>query len=143
MQWVFKKDELDQVVTQFWSHFQAPRVFAFRGEMGAGKTTFITALCHHLGVKDTISSPTFSIINEYGSSQGPVYHIDLYRLKDEMEAMQAGVEDVFYSGSICFVEWPERAASLFPADAVWLEFEQVDMDTRKLRESAPYNGSHL
>ena len=110
-------DQLDRFAGQFWQEAGNRRVFAFHGPMGAGKTTLITALCRAKGVADTMSSPTFSIINEYrfqeNGSEQKIYHMDLYRLRDEEEATTAGVEDVLYSGQTCFVEWPEKAPGLF------------------------------
>src|SRR5262249_191772 len=106
------------------------KVFAFHGQMGAGKTTFIHALCDVMKVTTAVGSPTFSIINEYGYPGGVVYHIDLYRLKDEEEAMRAGVEDCLYSGATCLVEWPERAPALFPADTVHVYLEAAEDETR-------------
>ena len=100
--------------------------------MGAGKTTFIHQLCLARGVTDTVGSPTFSIINEYRYAGGSIFHIDLYRLKDEEEAFRAGVEDVLYSGEICFVEWPDRAPDIFPPDTVHARLEVLDPDTRKI-----------
>ena len=108
------------------------KVFAFRGEMGAGKTTIVTEFCRHLGVKSSVSSPTFSVINEYRSGEETIYHLDLYRLKDENEAIQAGVEDVIYSGAICFIEWPEKVPHILPAETVWIDIEAIDFETRKL-----------
>ncbi|MEI7471507.1 MAG: tRNA (adenosine(37)-N6)-threonylcarbamoyltransferase complex ATPase subunit type 1 TsaE [Ferruginibacter sp.] len=110
------------------------RVLAFQGEMGAGKTTFIHALCTALGVVDAISSPTYSIINEYRTlEQATIYHIDLYRLKDEGEAIQAGVEECLYSGQYCFVEWPNIAPNIFPENTLQLSIEAIDANTRKLK----------
>jgi tRNA threonylcarbamoyladenosine biosynthesis protein TsaE len=100
--------------------------------MGAGKTTFIHQLCEIRGVTDTVGSPTFSIINEYRYPGGSIFHIDLYRLKDEEEAIRAGVEDVLYSGEICLVEWPDRAPDIFPPDTVHVRLEVLDPDTRKI-----------
>ena len=94
------------------------RVFLFFGEMGAGKTTLIKELCNVLQVKDTASSPTFSIVNEYDSANGPVFHFDFYRLKHETEALDLGYEDYFYSGNYCFIEWPEKIAGLLPDKSV-------------------------
>jgi len=94
-------------------------VFAFHGKMGAGKTTFIKAICEELGVEDVINSPTFAIINEYRSNSGElIYHFDFYRIKNEEEAFDFGYEDYFFSGSLCFIEWPERIESLLPHDTV-------------------------
>lgn len=108
------------------------KVIAFHGNMGSGKTTFIHALCGVKGVKDVVGSPTFSIINEYYFPDGMIFHIDLYRLKDEQEAIRAGVEDCLYSDHICFVEWPEKAPAIFPADTVHVFVEVVDSENRRL-----------
>jgi tRNA threonylcarbamoyladenosine biosynthesis protein TsaE len=95
------------------------RVFAISGEMGAGKTTFIKALCKELGVPDIVQSPTFAIVNEYKRSNGEsVFHIDFYRIKKAEEAYDIGYEDYVYSGNYCFIEWPELVEGLLPEDAV-------------------------
>ncbi len=94
------------------------RIFLFYGEMGAGKTTLIKAICTQLGVVDDTSSPTFSIVNEYTSPHGPIYHFDFYRIRSEREAFDLGYEDYFYSDRYCLVEWPEKIAGLLPADAI-------------------------
>ncbi len=110
------------------------KVFAFQGEMGAGKTTLIHALCEAMGVKDVITSPTFSIINQYKTNDGQtVYHMDLYRIKDKNEAINAGIEDCLYSGNICFVEWPEKAPGIFPDETLHIKITSVDDNTRKLK----------
>src|ERR1700743_3543235 len=128
----FHLQEIETAARRFWRQFPTAKVFAFHGEMGAGKTTFIHALCDQKGVTDTVGSPTFSIINEYEYPEGKLYHLDLYRLKDEAEALQAGVEDVLYSGDICFVEWPDRAPGIFPPETVHIRLEAVDRETRKI-----------
>jgi len=92
----------------------AEKLFIFEGDMGAGKTTFIKEICLALGVTDLVSSPTFSIVNEYLSDQGSLYHFDFYRIKNLQEAYDIGYEDYFYSGSICLIEWPEKVAELLP-----------------------------
>ncbi len=101
--------------------------------MGSGKTTFIHALCDVRKVKDVVGSPTFSIVNEYffseNSKQKKIFHIDLYRLKDEQEAIQAGVEDYLYSDHICLVEWPEKIPSLLPDDSLHVFIEAMDAQT--------------
>ncbi len=99
--------------------FPGARVFAFYGGMGAGKTTFIKALCAVLGVADIVQSPTFSIVNEYKTTAGDsIYHFDFYRIKKTGEVFDIGYEDYLYSGSYCFMEWPELIESLLPDDAV-------------------------
>jgi tRNA threonylcarbamoyladenosine biosynthesis protein TsaE len=117
----------------FWEFVNNKKVIAFHGQMGMGKTTFIHALCDAKHVTSTISSPTFSIINEYLYSEGNIFHIDLYRLKDEEEAIRAGVEDCLYSGNICLIEWPEKAPGILPGDTLHTYLELVDTQTRRLR----------
>ncbi len=137
MEWQFPLDNINKVAKEFWEATGDKHVFAFHGQMGAGKTTFIHALCEAKQVKDIIGSPTFSIINEYEYScegtKRPIFHIDLYRLKDEAEAIQAGVEDCLYSGYTCLVEWPEKAPGIFPEDTVHVHLELVDSITRRLK----------
>lgn len=94
------------------------KIILFYGEMGAGKTTFIKSICDVLGITDTVSSPTFSIVNEYASPSGPVFHFDFYRLKNETEALDMGSEEYFYSGNYCLIEWPEKIPSLLPDQAL-------------------------
>lgn len=102
------------------------RVFAFYGEMGAGKTTFIKAICEELGVKDGMSSPTFSVINEYHTSSGEkIFHFDFYRIKSESEVFDMGYEEYFYSGNYCFIEWPEKIEHLLPENCVRVKIEVV------------------
>jgi tRNA threonylcarbamoyladenosine biosynthesis protein TsaE len=128
----FHLEEIETAARQFWRRFPAGKVFAFHGDMGAGKTTFIHALCNLKGVKDTVGSPTFSIINEYQYPDGKIYHIDLYRLKDEEEALRTGVEDVLYSGELCLVEWPDRAPGIFPPGTIGLLIRAIDRDIREI-----------
>ncbi len=96
------------------------------------KQVLSRALCRTKNVKETTGSPTFSIINEYSYAEGIIYHLDLYRLKDEEEAIKAGVEDCLYSGDICLVEWPDRAPGIFPEDTLGVFFESLDENTRKI-----------
>ena len=101
------------------------KVFAFYGKMGAGKTTFIKAVCEELRVQDVINSPTFAIVNEYVDGKGePVYHFDFYRIKNQQEVMDLGYEDYVYSGHVCFMEWPELIENLLPDDAVKVTIEE-------------------
>lgn len=130
----FSLDTIDAAASEFLSIIDRKKIIAFHGEMGAGKTTFIHAVCNVLGVKDVVSSPTFSIINEYRSANGEIIlHLDLYRLKDEQEAIAAGVEDAVYSGNICFVEWPERVPGIFPADTVHCYIKSTGHNERNLQ----------
>ncbi len=128
----FRLETIAEAASQFWKTAGNSRVMAFHGEMGAGKTTFIHALCKAKQVSSTVSSPTFSIINEYSYPGGVLYHIDLYRLEQEEDAFRAGVEDCLYSGNICLVEWAERAPALFPPDTLHISIEVVDLHTRKI-----------
>ena len=106
--------------------------------MGAGKTTFIQAICSILGVKENMGSPTFSIINQYQSLDGHlIYHLDLYRIKSSQEAMEAGVEEVLYSGNYCFVEWPEKAKELFPDDTLHVSISIEENGERKIKVHLP------
>lgn len=129
----FTLENIDQAAGQLLAAAGSNIVFAFHADMGAGKTTFINALCRVLQVKDSISSPTFSIINQYATAEGKtVYHMDLYRLKSEQEAINAGVEDCLFSGNTCFVEWPEKAPGIFPDDTLHISIISNGTDIRKL-----------
>ncbi|HET9745484.1 MAG TPA: tRNA (adenosine(37)-N6)-threonylcarbamoyltransferase complex ATPase subunit type 1 TsaE [Chitinophagaceae bacterium] len=132
MDLIYKLNEIRDAAARFWETIGDKKVVAFHGDMGAGKTTLIHALCETKGVEDVVGSPTFSIINEYAYTGGMIFHIDLYRLKDEEDAMRAGVEDCLYSDHICFVEWPEKASGLFPPDTVHASIEVIDSETRHL-----------
>jgi len=108
-------------------------VVALHGQMGAGKTTFVHACCDELHVKDRVGSPTFSLVNEYLSEDvGTIYHIDLYRVRDEEEARQAGIEEILYSGALCFVEWPEKAPGIFPDNSLHVYLEAVGENNRHI-----------
>lgn len=118
-------DHLDRAAQQFVEAIGDRRIFAFHGKMGAGKTTFIKALCHRLGVTDTVCSPTFAIVNEYQDGQGePIYHFDFYRLKRLSEAYDMGCEEYFYSGHLCLIEWPDIVFDLLPDDTVEVTIEE-------------------
>ena len=132
MELVYRLDEIESAAEKILDLANGHKVLTFSGEMGAGKTTLIHALCRRLGVTGVLSSPTFSIINEYVSDHGPVFHIDLYRCKNIDEVIGAGVEDCVYSGSICMVEWPSRAESLFDNLALRIRIAEVDDKTRKV-----------
>ena len=129
----FSLQDILPAAEKFWQQWPSQKVFAFHGSMGAGKTTFIHALCSIKGVDSAVGSPSFSIINEYRHPGGKIFHIDLYRLRDEEEALRAGVEDTLYSGQICLVEWPERAPGIFPPETVDINIEAIDPHTRKIQ----------
>ena len=134
MELIFNLTNIKQAAQQFNLLTAGYCVFALHGEMGAGKTTFVQAVCALDMVEDTVSSPTYSIINEYVTKQGAlIYHLDLYRLKSEGEALNAGVEDYLYSGNRCFVEWPEKAPGIFPDNTLHLTLTTIDSNTRKLK----------
>lgn len=113
-------DTIRQAAKAFIGSMDDRTVFAFHGNMGAGKTTFIKAICEELGVEDVINSPTFAIINEYRSDETGelIYHFDFYRINKLSEAQDIGTEDYFYSGALCFIEWPEKIEELLPGDVV-------------------------
>ncbi len=137
MELIFSLKNIHETAIEFLNAVKDAKVLAFHGSMGVGKTTFIHALCDVKQVKDVIGSPTFSIINEYVFTERNVgkkiYHIDLYRLKDEEEAVQAGVEDCLYSDHICLLEWPEKISSILPDHTIHIYIQIIDPDTRKLR----------
>lgn len=132
MEFLYRLADINQAAAEVLKAFGGRKIVAFTGEMGSGKTTFIQALCRHMGVTGNMGSPTFSIINEYESEKGPVFHIDLYRCRDEEEAIRAGVEDCLYSGCICFVEWPSKAPSLLPEETIRVSIAETDAVTRKI-----------
>lgn len=112
-------DKINETAVEFIRAMGDNTVFAFVGGMGAGKTTFIKAICQNLGVEDVINSPTFSIVNEYRSDSGElIYHFDFYRINKIEEVYDFGYEDYFYSGSLCFIEWPELIEPILPKDTV-------------------------
>lgn len=120
-------DEIDNAAKKFVDEMGNNRVFAFYGKMGAGKTTFIKAVCENLGVEDVINSPTFAIVNEYvDGNDEPIYHFDFYRIKKEQEVLDIGYEDYVYSGNICFMEWPELIEGLLPADVVKVTIQEEE-----------------
>lgn len=133
----FTLDAINAVAKEFWAHTKDRTVFAFHGPMGAGKTTFIHALCDEKGVKDVVGSPTFSLVNEYAYScegtKKAIFHLDLYRIKDEEEAVRAGIEDVLYSGNICLAEWPEKAPGIFPPGTVHVYIELANNGSRHIK----------
>ncbi|MCM1449162.1 MAG: tRNA (adenosine(37)-N6)-threonylcarbamoyltransferase complex ATPase subunit type 1 TsaE [Clostridiales bacterium] len=131
-------DDLSHAAREFVEAMDDSTVFAFYGDMGAGKTTFINALCRELGVtEDMANSPSFSIVNEYRSDTTAelIYHFDLYRLENLDEALDMGIEDYFDSGALCLLEWPERVEELLPDDTVRVKVYVNDDDSRTLQLS--------
>ena len=133
MEIVFSFNEINDVVQQVWNKNKHHKIWIFYANIGAGKTTFINTLCKYLEVEDLSSSPTFSIINEYKSRLvGTIFHLDLYRLKDEQEVLDVGIEDVINSNQYCFIEWPEKAVFLFDEDCCKIEIELCADGNRKI-----------
>ena len=116
-------DELGNAAEALLDFSGNEKIFAFEGEMGAGKTTFIKALCEKLCVEDVVNSPTFSIVNEYAAAGKVIYHFDFYRIKNLNEVFDIGYEEYFYSGNICLIEWPERIRELMPETMLKLELQ--------------------
>lgn len=137
MDLTFSLETLEETAALFWAAAASSRVFAFHGEMGSGKTTFIQALCRTKGIQDHPSSPSFSIINEYQYKNGEggltsLYHLDLYRLADAEEALRAGVEDCLDQPAICFIEWPEILDGLLPTDTLHIYLSVLPNQKRRI-----------
>ena len=129
----FKEEDIKQAAKQFVEAMGENTVFAFYGKMGAGKTTFIKAVCEEMGVADTVTSPTFAIVNEYEAANGrPIYHFDFYRIKKLSEAYDMGCEEYFYSGHPCFIEWPELIEEALPEETVNVTIEALPNGDRRL-----------
>lgn len=123
-------NELSTAAKALLSFAEDEKIIAFEGDMGAGKTTFIKVLCAELGVNEVVTSPTFSIVNEYAAADGTVYHFDFYRIKNLQEAYDIGYEEYFYSGDFCLVEWPERVAELLPERYIKVSIATLGADKR-------------
>ena len=127
-------DQIHEAARQFIAEMGDNTVFALYGNMGAGKTTFIKAVCEELGVSDVITSPTFAIVNEYRSDTAGelIYHFDFYRIKKLEEVYDMGYEDYFYSGALCFIEWPELVEELLPGNTIKVTIEEVENGEREV-----------
>ena len=123
-------ENIREAAREFINHIGDTRVFAFYGKMGAGKTTVVKAICEELGVDDVITSPTFAIVNEYSTDQSVIYHFDFYRIKRLEEVYDMGYEDYFYSGALCFIEWPELIEDILPDDAIRVSIIEQEDGTR-------------
>ena len=128
-------ENIKHAAKQFVDNMGRSNVFAFYGKMGAGKTTFIKAVCEELGVDDVITSPTFAIVNEYRAEPSGelIYHFDFYRIKKIEEVYDMGYEDYFYSGALCFIEWPELVEELLPGNAVKVTIEELEDGNRVIK----------
>ena len=121
------------VAKQFLEDHPQGKVFAFDAEMGVGKTTFIAGLLKAMGINELEGSPTYSLVNVYDSVMfGKIYHFDVYRLKNQIEAFDIGIEEMFYSGGICFVEWPEKVIDLLPENTIWVYLRRNEDNSRTI-----------
>ena len=124
--------QLPSIASEIISFAKDTRIFLFYGDMGAGKTTLIKSLCESLGTTEPVTSPTFSIVNEYISTENRIYHFDFYRLKNQTEALDLGYEEYFYSDAYCFIEWPEKIPDLLPAHYININIKALDDNSRQI-----------
>ena len=131
---ILSLQELDSAAVRFLELAGGNTVIAFSGELGAGKTTFIQAICRNLGIEVEVNSPTFSLVNEYFTPEGDsIFHFDLYRIESPEELFDMGYEEYFYSGSLCLIEWPEKAKMLIPENALWVHISIGENEARQLQ----------
>ncbi|MDR1726201.1 MAG: tRNA (adenosine(37)-N6)-threonylcarbamoyltransferase complex ATPase subunit type 1 TsaE [Bacteroidales bacterium] len=125
--------DLKRIAKDVIANYENERIFAFKAEMGTGKTTFIKAICEELGVESLVNSPTFAIVNTYVSYNGSdIYHFDFYRLEKEMDALDIGFEEYLYSGNYCFIEWIEKIPNLLPQEYVLIEIKIMEDKSRMI-----------
>lgn len=130
----FNLNEIERAAAEFIKEIGTDRIFLFEGDMGAGKTTFISEVCKQLGADDDFGSPTFSIVNEYRDKEGnPIYHFDLYRIENPREILDMGAEEYFTSGNLCLVEWPDRLGHLEPEESRTVEIRENEDGSRSLK----------
>ena len=135
---IFSIEEIKEAAKKFLPLLDQYKIFGFSGELGAGKTTFIGNLCRELGVVENVTSPTYSLIKEYETKDGNIiYHMDLYRIKNKEEAIEAGIDDCFNGDDICLVEWPEIVPEILPLSTVFCKLKITGNDTRKLSVELP------
>ena len=138
MEIIYRLEQIEAAAIKFLKAVKEYRIIAFHGNLGTGKTSFIRAICVHLQVTDKVTSPTFSIIHLYHTRQKKeIYHLDLYRLKNKAEAMDAGVEECFYSGNMCFIEWPDKISGILPLETIHVFIEITGEFSRKLAIKFP------
>ncbi|WP_373522726.1 tRNA (adenosine(37)-N6)-threonylcarbamoyltransferase complex ATPase subunit type 1 TsaE [Aquiflexum sp.] len=137
----YKLDEIQDIAKKIVGFCREEKIWIFKGDLGAGKTTMIKSIAKVVGIEDRVSSPTFSLVNEYWNDKGNVfYHFDFYRLEDPAEAMEIGVEEYFYSGNHCFIEWAEKIPGYLPLDFILIEIEVQENDNRKITLKQIING---
>lgn len=125
--------QINHAALEFIEVMDNHKVFAFEGEMGVGKTTFISSLLKSIGITELEGSPTYSIVNEYRSDKyGKIYHFDMYRLKNEMEAYDMGFNEIFDSGAVCFIEWPSKVENVLPDDTIWVNISKLEDNSRTI-----------
>ena len=138
----YQLSEIDSAASQLISLAGREKIWVFQGQMGAGKTTLVKALSKSLGVQDEVSSPTFGIVNEYGTAAGQkIYHFDFYRMDDPMEALDIGIEEYFYSGSLCWIEWAEKIAQFLPDEFLLIKIEITSENSRTIHLQQIQNGA--
>ena len=128
----YELGSIAQIPQSIFNYSGDQKIFLFYGEMGAGKTTLIKSICEYLGTTDPATSPTFSIVNEYVTPQGKIYHFDFYRLKTETEALDMGYEEYFYSGNYCFIEWPGKISGLLPELFIRIDIKVTGDNSREI-----------